>query len=379
MYGPSQATKPDPRPSDPTSVHPLESSSQWPEKPFSYARTRTLNDVWRLHAGLMPGASAFRHSGWQSDRRTIVQAFLDIGYDDDRVNRFADCGDQAYVLRRIDDPTVVRVAGSACHDRWCLPCARDRARTIAANLIDHTEGLTLRFLTLTLKHSDTPLSDQLQRLGKAFAGLRRSAAWRKRVQGGAAMIECRYDDLTRQWHPHLHCVIEGSFFPQPVIRRLWHKITGDSYIVDIRLARGHAELHRYVSKYVTKPWTGAVIREPARLHELIQALAGRRLCTTYGTWRGFCLTEMPPGDAWENLGALDEWLRKAKAGDAEAVEILSHLDDRAVGHALLALPEQPPNKSPPRDDLSWHRQYDMFDLYDAGRQRDADLSGSGCK
>ena len=368
MSNPERHPPADTPPSDTTSVHPLETSSQYPEKPFAYRRQRDLEDLRGLYGGLQPGASAFRHSGWQSSRIVIAQAFLNLGYSRGRVDNFAGCGDQAYVLRRIDDPTVVRVAGSACHDRWCLPCARDRARTIAANLIDYTAGQTLRMLTLTLKHSDTPLAQQLERLHHSFTRLRRTGEWNKRVNGGAVMLEVRYDEQTSEWHPHLHCIIEGTYFPHRILKKLWHKITGDSYIVDIRPVRGEAEVFRYVSKYVSKPWTGALIRDYAMLEELIQALHSRRLCTTYGNWRGFSLTEMPPGDAWENIGSLDEWLRKAKAGDTEAIELLSHLDSQAVNTAVLALPEQPSNRGPPPVEMSWHRQYDMFDLYDKSRR-----------
>lgn len=352
---------------DPTSVHPPETSSQLAKDAVLYDHRADVANQWKLHAGLLPGASAFRHTGWQSTRVAIAQAFLNLFYPQARLDRFATCGDHAYVLRRIDQPTVVRVAGSACRDRWCLPCARDRARTIAANLVEYTAGQTLRFLTVTLKHSDDALASQLDRLSQSFSKLRRHKDWISRVNGGVVMIEPRYNELTCEWHPHLHCIVEGSYFPQRVLRRLWHKITGDSYIVDIRLVRGGAEVHRYVSKYVSKPWSGPVARNDAALIELIGALGGRRLCTTYGNWRGFCLTEAPPGDAWENLGSLDEWLRKAKAGDAEAIEVLSHLDGQAVSTALLALPEQTGNRDPPADDISWHRQFDMYDIYDGSR------------
>jgi hypothetical protein len=279
------------------------------------------------------------------------------------MDSFASCGDRAFLLRRIDQPDLVRVAGSACRDRWCVPCSRDRARTIAANLIQYTAGLKLRFLTLTLKHRDALLSEQLARLHNSFERLRRTKTWVRHVKGGAVMLEVTYDPLHGLWHPHLHVLFEGSYFPHDCLRDMWHRITGDSYIVDIRPVDGPAHVHRYIAKYVAKPCSSEIVRHDTVLDEFLQALHGKRLCATFGVWRGFQLCESPPSDRWENLGSLDEWLRRARAGDAEAIETLSHLDAQAVRNATAALPEEAgPARDPPLP-LDWHKQYDMYDLY----------------
>lgn len=309
------------------------------------------------------GPVAFRHTGWKPMRRRILAALAQTGCAFDRLQRFVRCGSQAYVYRLIDEPTTVRVGGSACRDRWCQPCARDRARTIAANLIEHTAGRQLRFVTLTLKHTDTSLSEQLDRLHACFTALRRKKFWQQRVAGGCAITELTRNEATGQWHPHLHLIVEGLYLPHAQLRHHWHAITQDSYIVDIRAVRATDEVHRYVTKYITKPWTGDTARDPHILYETITALDGKRLCNTFGTWRSMQLTDEPVSGAWERLGTLDDYLRRARDGDTDAIETLSHLHQTAVQAALAVLPTVIETERAPPPTIEWHRQYDMFDLY----------------
>lgn len=304
---------------------------------------------------LPTGSETFRHSGWSDHRSRVLDAFMRCGKSNGRIERFCTCGDQAYLIRRIDDPTCVRVAGSGCHDRWCLPCARDRSRAISANLLHATKGKRLRFITLTLHHRDTSLSGELDRLMHSFANLRRTRLWRKTVDGGVAVVEVQRSKTHPRWHPHLHIICEGTYLPQPRLKALWHSITGDSYIVDIRRVDNDAMLANYVTKYVTKPWSGDVIRSDHLLDEVITAMDGRRLVTTFGSWRGIPLTIIPLSDAWENLGSLDDWLYKAKQGDAEARQLLSRLDPALVLLALEATPYDPPKaRDPPEQMHLWH-------------------------
>jgi len=325
---------------------------------------RQPGDIDKLLAGELTSPVVFRHSGWQPMRRRILRAMAEQGYSTDRLLRFARCGNRAYVMCRTDNPTIVRVAGSCCRDRWCQPCARDRARTIAANLLEYTAGRQLRFLTLTLKHQPISLSEQLDRLCFCFTALRRTKFWKAAVKGGCHMIEITRNATTATWHPHLHIIIEGSYLPHQRIRNQWLKITGDSHIVDIRAVKDHREVHRYISKYVTKPWSGDTAREPSILAETMRALDGKRLCNTFGTWRDLALTDVPVSDAWENLGSLDDFLRRARAGEELAIEVLSHLEHTAVQAAMARLPIEPESHHDPPTDLDWHRQYDFFDRFE---------------
>ena len=62
---------------------------------------------------------------------------------------------------------------------------------------------------------------------------------------------------------HVHLVIDcKKFIFQPEISKIWHSITGDSFIVDIRAVKGNNDGYRrsvdYISKYINKisNWKG---------------------------------------------------------------------------------------------------------------------------
>ena len=324
----------------PTSVHPPEL--------FRRHRTCDLSELFNLSE---TASGNFRHSGWADQRARMLDALMDAGYDCSRLYRFTHCGDDAFVIRARDNPDNIRVAGSACHDRWCLPCARDRSRTIAANLLSLTNGKKLRLLTLTLHHNPVPLWQELDRLQACFTQLRRSKFWKACVQGGVALIEVARGVTRSDWHPHLHVIFEGVYMPQKVLSNIWRAITGDSYIVDIRAIESEAMLINYVTKYVSKPWTGAVERSPVLMLEVVRAMEGRRLCTTFGSWRGMPLTVKPISDEWEVLGSLSDYLYRAKAGDSEARATLSRLDPTVIEQCLGLLSEPSPEPRPPPKEL----------------------------
>ena len=64
----------------------------------------------------------------------------------------------------------IRVASSRCKLRWCPLCRRSDRYIITQSVKSWLEsGVKGKFLTLTLKHSKAPLSEQIDRLYKSFA------------------------------------------------------------------------------------------------------------------------------------------------------------------------------------------------------------------
>ena len=186
-------------------------------------------------------------------------------------------------------PHAVRIASSRCRDRFCRPCARDRAARVAHNLVAQLAGKPHRFVTLTLCSSDADLPDQLDRLYRSFRCLRRCRWWSVTVAGGVSFLEITRNPTTGQWHPHLHLIIEGSFLPQSQLSARWHEITGDSYIVHVRLVRDSSRDAHYVAKYLGNPFEAAVYRDPLALDQAMRAISGRRCMMTFGS-----VAEPPP-------------------------------------------------------------------------------------
>jgi len=284
-------------------------------------------------------ALIFRHSHWSDQRQRVLDALNYLDLPHARRTRYAHCGTYCRVVQSDDDPNRYAVQSDTCHDRWCQPCATERARRIGTHIRTHIGGKTIRMLTLTLKHSHLPLIQQVDRLGHCLRTLRRSVLWTRRVTGGCCMLECKWSTATQAWHPHAHLLLEGRFIPHADLKKLWHKITGDSYIVHIRPCDTAAKAAAYVAKYVGKPWTGDVERSPHLLRELIVALENRRLCHTFGTWRGLRLSEPIDTGTWHYVCNLDDLLTRAKRRETEAVMILELLACKNTQAAVLAAPD----------------------------------------
>lgn len=264
----------------------------------------------------------FRHTGWHRHRYHVYRALDASACPDKRLARFANCGSDAYVYEHPDHPGSYRVHSLRCHDRFCVPCRRELARTVAQNVVAHARDTQLRFLTLTLKHSDATLSDQLDLLYTSFRRLRNVAAIRPQLVGGVAFLEIKRSRDLLHWHPHLHVLYQGSYIPKSQLAHAWHRITLTSYIVDVRSVTNNEHAARYVTKYAGKPLAPSVFQSSAHAQAAILALWHRRLMFAFGTWRGLKLTAREAPEQWRPVAPLFELLEKASHGDAFALFVI---------------------------------------------------------
>jgi hypothetical protein len=293
-------------------------------------------------------AETFRHSGWKRRRRLIFESLYRTDQNHTRTSAFATCGSNAFVFRSIEPPYRYRLAGSSCHDKFCTPCARDRSRCIATNVINHMAGEPARFVTLTLKHSTDPLLEQVTRLQRCFARLRGTKAWRTHVVGGAAFVEVKWIENTGEWHPHFHVICQGRYFPKDDLKAAWWRITGDSYITDIRFVEDEKAVARYVVKYASKPANDSFIGRPVQLDEVIAAFCGRRLCHTFGTWRGLKLTESPSSGDWVSIGSLHSVALDAVQGCGESLAAIQQICGESAAHVLAIVDNARPPPTIPK-------------------------------
>lgn len=322
---------------------------------FAQCGKRSLLDALRCPS--TPAAS-FRHSGWLPHRNQVIDALLHNNVGLSRLERFLWCGSTAFLLRSLTDPEQFKLATNHCRDRWCVPCSKQRSRVIAANLTLLIRGKQTRFITLTMKHSDQPLNDQVDRLYHSFAALRRTNLWRRTVTAGCSVIEVKRSPDDAAWHVHLHVIVEGKYIAHAALRTLWHAITGDSYVVDVRLVKQDRDVARYVSKYVTKPYGSKISEKTGLLAELMHALDGRRLIQAFGDWRGLPLTQTTENDTYQNLGDFEDWLRRYVDGEPNALHALRDFPEDKLKAAIAALsppPTHEPRASPNqlRLDLAW--------------------------
>lgn len=309
--------------------------------------------MWAALPEDMELAERFRHSGWQRNRTLIYHSLRRTMQSVSRIMAFDSCGSAAYVYKRADDDAKFMLGGSSCRDRMCLPCQQDRSRVLATNVLDALKDKPSRFLTLTLKQTDASLSEQLDRLYSCFSKLRQRAFWKKHVVGGCAFFEIVYKPDVGRWNVHVHCIVHGSYMPQRELSSLWYKITGDSHIVDICFIRDANIVGRYVVKYVGKPFNNSFLNRPERLDEVIQALKKRRLCITFGDWRGVVLTRTVSEHDWISLGSFHDVASKAVDGDEESMAAMVAV----CGENYAAILDRVKNaRPPPITDVPWERQ-----------------------
>ena len=266
------------------------------------------------------------------------------------------CGSSAWVARQVGGEGRVAVLSNTCRDRWCLPCAKRRARAVASNLHPYVQhwGADARMVTLTLRSRHEELRSLVDRLLSCFAQLRRSKMWKSTIVGGAAFVEITRGARQHRWHVHLHAICFGRFIPQDQLRSLWHGITGDSYIVDVR-AIGSSVHDReraigYVLKYATKGLDVCKLTDDADLDEAILALKGRRLVIPFGSWHTCKLTDQGEPGEWVFIGSLHSIIIAARDGDVAARDLLDRLgrrsgfDDDDASTQLARPPTQEPDE-----------------------------------
>lgn len=292
----------------------------------------------------------FRHSGWMPARRRVDAALRATpGVSPRRVAAFCSCGSNATVemsepkqtcnpaaeaqLKRAikNAHPAFRIRSIKCHDRFCVPCSNERSRRVRHAILDYIHGMPdLSLITLTLLASEDTLTACLDRITKAFKALRQKALWKKAVKGGISIIETKVGEGSGRWHCHYHILCQAGYLDQKKLSALWLEVTGDSYIVDIRRVGARTGAVQYITKYITKSSDQNIVNSPRHLSEAIIGFTGRRLVSTFGTFRGLQLMENVDEykheedgpTQWRTVGLLEDIISKAAEGDPSATRIL---------------------------------------------------------
>jgi len=222
----------------------------------------------------------------------------------DYLSKWDVCRERAYFCRH-KDTGEVKVFSSACRLRWCSLCTNARRGFITHQVSEWIKTARYpKFLTLTLKHSNAPLAHQVDSLYNYFRKFRKAKMVKEGAIGGIWFFQIKRSKESGQWHPHIHCAIEGAYLPHNKLSKLWGNITYGSNIVDIRpirdLERGAAEVARYASTPADLATTN-----PDDYVELFASLHGRRSCGTWGTAKGVSLRQpkADEADKWINIGS----------------------------------------------------------------------------
>lgn len=139
------------------------------------------------------------------------------------------------------------------------------------------------------------LSTAYKRLMARRRELRTLSALRE-CSGGVGSVE--FTNNGKGWHPHIHLLVLAVEPPsQRDLRTEWEQITGDSFMCDVRPIEdpvgGFCEVFKYAVKFSDLA--------PDLNWEAFRLLAGRRLLSSFGCFRGVEI----PDDLADDLSDLD--------------------------------------------------------------------------
>jgi len=253
-------------------------------------------------------------------RALEIYAKRDGAYSGKFTSRLKTCRKYAFFFRN-EETGHLRVQSSRCKLRWC-PICRDVSRMIVTGAVDAwlERQHYPKMLTFTLKHNDDELFLQINHLYKSFQKIRQRAYFKQNIYGGVWFFQLKQNPQTEQWHAHIHCLVAGKYLNQTKLKKLWFKITGDSFIVDIRAVKNLESASTEVARYATSP---ADLTKMSLDHawEVFEATEGRRICGTWGSAKGMVLRPTPQEDTEEWTKIADfQWINIKRQYDVATKE-----------------------------------------------------------
>lgn len=217
-----------------------------------------------------------------------------------QIERMSNCGE--WLTFRENDDKLQLVGASFCRQRICPMCQWRKAERQFSNCVqiaDYLSKQDYRFLhvVLTCKNCNggKELTDTVQMLYRSFALLMKRERPKRAFKGVLRTLEVSYNYDTRQFHPHLHCLVavkksyfndSRSYISYDLLTEMWTQCLKQAVpamcsIGTVKNNLGFAE----VSKYCLKPLKLNEIYEDDNLYilaELHATLKGARFVQYYG-------------------------------------------------------------------------------------------------
>lgn len=300
--------------------------------PLEVSRIKSHNVPLRAELERQTRFQEVIHEYHWNERAKIINALADPACPslNSAARRMAQCAQGASFY--IDPATEkVRTWLSRCGHRLCPFCSNARSATATQNLTElMLKHNATRLLILTLRSHDFPLDLQVAQLLHCFKRLRNRASWKRYVTGGVYIIEITMNEKTGLWHPHIHILVRGKYYPHAELSKQWREVTGDSNVVWAQRVQDIEGAARELAKYIGKPQRVATLTI-AQIQEYASALKSVRMIQTFGDLHGKKpqdsdkTAEAPRADVRVRLSTL---LHIARSGHNEAVVLLTWLARR---------------------------------------------------
>lgn len=283
----------------------------------------------------------------------------------DKLSRLQSCRSNAWFIRH-DLTGEVRIASNSCKLRWCPLCAQARQNYIASQVSAWFRQVDYpKLLTLTLRHTTSPLTDQVNFLYRCFQKLRKRKFITKRLRGGVWFFQVKKSKDGQTWHPHLHVLIDSDFIDRKKLSQMWAEITLGSTVIDIRAVIDTDKAVQHNARYCASPAT-LVDLQPWERIDLHDTFANRRLVGCFGTAKNISLRPVKPpdSDSWISVGSWDLVIGLA-GEDSRADEILEAWRNKkplSADSTLLSVEYEVDDRAPPDNKPLVIEQY-VFDFY----------------
>lgn len=228
-----------------------------------------------------------KHNEFRIERQILADVLIKAGHlkEAESVRK---CGERfiAYKAECCGDTLAYPVS---CGHRLCPVCMVKRSVKLSSKvekLIKKMENT--KHIVLTAKNVPKIDKAYFKWLRECFVKLRHRDIFSKCV-GGFYSIETTYNSKLKNWHVHIHIVIDVPYILKSDLSEVWKEITGNSYIVDIHEIKNPLEVAREVAKYVVKP--GDFLQDSKLVHEYLKAVRGMRLVSTFGKYYNMSLDE----------------------------------------------------------------------------------------
>ncbi len=219
----------------------------------------------------------------------------------------------------IEETRLVKARTCKKHLLCPFCAARRGARMLQKNLpkveqvIAENPARKLVLVTLTVKNGPdlgerfAHLTRSLRKLNQRRRDALKGQEWTEWAKVAGAIRAIEVTNKGEGWHPHAHlvCMLD-DWIDRDALQDEWHRITGDSFMVDVRrikarqtetgglsIVDGLAECFKYAVKFSDM--------ELELTFEAFETLKGRRLIDAFGLLRGVELPEKLTDDPLEDL------------------------------------------------------------------------------
>jgi len=153
------------------------------------------------------------------------------------------------ICRTCQHPVKLKVGCGKRFEAICPSCAKKwKSKVRGRYVAGISKMIHPKFVTLTMRYTKGRLSDRLFRLWDYRKYLFKTLARRGyEMRSWCAVVEPPN---------HIHLVVDMDYIPQYEMAHIWQRITGDSFVVDVRaipnFKNNLQKISNYIAKYLTK-------------------------------------------------------------------------------------------------------------------------------